>query len=323
MNDFTYLHPKNQEEASRSLREENTLPIAGGTDLLDLLKAEIETPDTLVNLKSLPGLDTIESAPGKGLRIGALVTLTELVEHSIVKEKYAVLAQAARSVGTPQLRNIGTIGGNLCQRPRCMYFRGDFDCLRKNGNTCFAVDGQNKYHCIIGGSSCVIVHPSDTAVALLALNASVVIAKKKKSRTVNLQDFFVSPEQNVTAETILEPDEIVTEIQVPEPRAGTVSGFLKFTERDAWDFAVVSVAAVLEKRNGAIHSGRVTLGGVAPVPWFDEEVSRRLENTTLSETNIEELVQYALTKAEPLKMNSYKLPLAKNLIKRLLLSLLR
>ncbi|MBU1936572.1 xanthine dehydrogenase family protein subunit M [bacterium] len=321
MNDFAYLHPKNQDEASRLLSEEKTLPVAGGTDLLDLLKADIETPETLVNLKSLSGLNAINYSPGKGLRIGALVTLAELIEHPIVQEKYSVLAQAAREVGTPQLRNIGTIGGNLCQRPRCMYFRGDFDCLRKGGDTCFAVDGHNKYHCVIAGSPCFIVHPSDTAVALLALNASVVITKKKKSRTINLQNFFVLPKQNVLAETILEPGEIVTEIQIPEPSANTVSGYLKFKERDAWDFAVVSVASVLEKNNSRIHSGRVTLGGVAPTPWYEEEVSRRLENATLSETNIEELVQYALTKAEPLEMNSYKLPLARNLIKRSLLSL--
>ncbi len=321
MNDFTYLHPNNQDEASRLLSEEKTLPVAGGTDLLDLLKADIETPETLVNLKSLPGLDVIEYSPGKGLIIGALVTLTELVEHPILQSKYPVLAQAAHEVGTPQLRNIGTIGGNLCQRPRCMYFRGDFDCLRKGGDTCFAVDGQNKYHCVIGGGPCVIVHPSDTAVALLALNASVVITKKKKSRIINLQDFFVLPKQNVTTETILEPGEIVTEILIPEPLTGTVSGYLKFKERGTWDFAVVSVAAVLERSNGRVHSGRVTLGGVAPVPWLEKEVSRRLENVTLSETTVGELAQYALTKADPLEMNSYKLPLARNLIKRSLLSL--
>ncbi|MCP5105127.1 MAG: xanthine dehydrogenase family protein subunit M [bacterium] len=294
MKNFAYKKPKSLKEAGQLLgdNEQAALPVAGGTDLLGLIKDGILQPDRLVDLKSLPGLDKIVYTPGKGLSIGALVKIADVAEHPLINEKYPVLAQAAQEVASPQLRNQGTIGGNICQRPRCWYFRGDFNCLRKGGDVCFAVDGENKFHCVIGGNPCFIVHPSDTAVALTALDASVTVFYKKKSRNVPLADFFVLPGKDVTRENILKQGEIVTEIQVPDAAAGKRSGYLKSKERDVWDFATVSAAVVL--------GGRVVLGGVAPVPWVEKDAAMVLKD------------------AEPMAQNGYKVLLARNLVKRLI-----
>ena len=323
MKNFKYLQPTTLKEASRwaGTNWEEALLYAGGTDLLGLMKDEIVTPQKVVNLKSISGMDKISYEQGKGLQIGALVTISTVAEHPLINEKYPVLAQAAREVASPQLRNLGTIGGNICQRPRCWYFRGDFPCLRKGGDTCFAVDGQNKYHCVIGGDSCYIVHPSDTAVALLALDANVSIFSGKKSRSVPLSKFFVLPEQDYTRENILKPGEIVTKIEIPDQPASVKSGYLKFRERGAWDFAVVSIAAVLQHDTTTITSGRVALGGVAPIPWFEQQLSSRLTGSAFSGSNFEQVASEALQTAEPLEQNEYKLPLARNLIKRLLTTL--
>jgi xanthine dehydrogenase YagS FAD-binding subunit len=250
-----------------------------------------------------------------------LVRVAQIASDKTIQEKFTVLAQAAQKVASPQLRNMGTIGGNLCQRPRCWYFRGDFHCLRKGGDMCYAVDGENKYHCIIGGSPCFIVHPSDTAVALLALNASLKIFKGKKSREVPLSDFFVLPEQNILRENILEPGEIVTEIMVPETPGNAKSQYIKFIERGAWDFAMVSVAAVIRNSGTQIQSGRIVFGGVAPVPWLEKEVSNRLSGFTVNEQNLKQIGEIALKEATPLEHNGYKLILARNLLKRVLTNL--
>lgn len=323
MKNFAYKKPKELTEASRLLGDNWTdaLPYAGGTDLLGLMKDLIEQPDRLVDLKGIPGLDKILYTPGKGLSIGALVKIAEVAEDPVINKKYAVLAQAAKEVASPQLRNQGTIGGNLCQRPRCWYFRGDFHCLRKGGDVCFAVDGENKFHCVVGGGPCFIVHPSDTAVALLALDASVTVFYREKSRNVPLKDFFVLPEKDVTRENILKPGEIVTGIQVPDVPADMRSGYIKSKERDVWDFATVSAAVVLQGNRNKIAAGRVVLGGVAPVPWLEKEVSSRLTGAVLSDETLDQIVSSALKAAEPLAQNAFKLPLARNLIKRLVMEL--
>ncbi len=302
MKNFTYKKPKNLKEAGQYFGDswKDVIPYAGGTDILGLIKDGIEQPDQVVDLKGLPGLDTIVYTPGKGLTIGAMVTIADVVEHPVIQEKYAVLSQAAGEVASPQLRNQGTIGGNICQRPRCWYFRGDFNCLRKGGDVCFAVDGKNKFHCVIGGGPCFIVHASDIAVALLALDASVTVFYRKKTRRVALRDFFVLPERDVARENILRPGEIVTGIVVPDVVPGMRSGYLKAKERDVWDFATVSVAVVLQ---GGDAGGRVVFGGVAPVPWLERGVSLFLKE------------------AEPMAHNEYKISLARNLVKRLIAGL--
>jgi xanthine dehydrogenase YagS FAD-binding subunit len=323
MKDFAYLQPETLEQASKSLDNsfEESLPYAGGTDLLGMMKNDLSTPDKVVNLKSIPGLTGIKYTPGKGLSIGVLVRIAQLARDKTIQEKYTVLAQAAHKVASPQLRNMGTIGGNLCQRPRCWYFRGDFHCLRKGGDMFYAVDGENKYHCIIGGAPCFIVHPSDTAVALLALKASLKIFSWKKSREIQLSEFFVLPDQNILRENILEPGEIVTDILIPEAAVNTKSQYIKFIERSAWDFALVSVAAVIQNSGKQIQSGRIAFGGVAPVPWLEKEVSNRLSGFTVNEQNLKQISEMALKKATPLEHNGYKLILARNLLKRVLINL--
>jgi xanthine dehydrogenase YagS FAD-binding subunit len=321
MNNFEYIQPETLKEASQALGNnwQISLPFAGGTDLLGMMKDEIESPNKLVNLKSIADLNNISYVPGKGLTIGALVTISEIAEHPLINEKYSVLAQAAKKVASPQLRNVGTIGGNICQRPRCWYFRGEFHCLRKGGEMCYAVDGRNKFHCVIGGEPCFIVHPSDTAVALTALDAKIVIFSGKKSRSIPIRDFFVLPEVNVERENILKPGEIVTEIQIPDLPANTHSGYLKLKERGAWDFAVVSVAAVVQKNGESFTSGSIALGAVAPIPWLEKEVGAQLAGLNINAENIDQLSKKALNSAEPLKDNAYKVVLAQNMIKKILL----
>ncbi|MCB0284774.1 MAG: FAD binding domain-containing protein, partial [Calditrichaeota bacterium] len=218
-------------------------------------------------------------------------------------------------------RNVGTLGGNLCQRPRCWYFRGDFPCLRKDGGECFAVDGENKYHCIIGGEACYIVHPSDTAVALLALDAKIKISSNGKIKEVPVNDFFILPGDDILRENILQPAEVVTEVFIPEPKANMVSRYLKFTERGSWDFAIVSVAAVIEKSGNTIQNARIAWGGVAPKPWQDLEFNKNLQGLKISEDILKKVTSTLFEKAEPLEHNGYKVPLVKNLTKKILLQI--
>jgi len=323
MKNFQYIQPENLKEASQIVREnpEDSVFFAGGTDLLGLLKDDIVSPEKVVNLKSLPKMDSISYLPGKGLKIGALTKIVTIAENPIINQKFPVLAQAAREVATPQLRNVGTIAGNICQRPRCWYYRNDFACLRKNGDECFAPDGENKHHCIIGGDPCYIVHPSDMAIALSSLQAKFSIFSGRKTRTVQIDNFFVLPETDYLHENILEPGEIITEIQIPDLPEGAKNGYLKFKERDAWDFAMVSVAAVLQTKGTQIKSGRIAIGGVAPIPWIEAELNSQLAGMIINEENLKQLAQKALSKAEPLDKNEYKLLLAQNLIKRLLKNL--
>lgn len=320
MKNFTYIQPTSLKEANKALGEnwKDALLFAGGTDLLGLMKDNIQAPDNVVNLKSVPGLDKIEYTPGKGLKIGALVTIADIAEHQIIREKFTVMAEAAQEVASPQLRNVGTIGGNICQRPRCWYFRGDFHCLRKGGDACFAVDGKNKFHCVIGGGPCFIVHPSDTAVALTALNASITISSGKKPRTIPIHEFFILPEKNVERENVLEPGHIVTEIFIPDLQEGIKSSYIKMKERGAWDFALVSVAAVVQKNGAKISSGMIALGGVAPIPWLEKENSAKLAGLSPDSESIAQLSQQVLANAEPMGENDYKIPLARNLVKRAL-----
>jgi xanthine dehydrogenase YagS FAD-binding subunit len=327
MKRFQYEQPESLAAASKMLRREGALPYAGGTDLLDLMKNDVAMPDSLVNLKALPGMDAISYTPGKSLRIGALVNIAEIAEHPVIQEKFTVLAQAAKEVASPQLRNVGTLGGNLCQRPRCWYYRGYFHCLRKGGDVCFAYNGESKFHCITGGGPCLIVHPSDLAVALLALNARVNIYSAKEDADVTnafftpIKDFFVLPEENVEKENILQPGEFLTEIEIPDLPEGTRSGYVKHKERAVWDFAVVSVAAVIRKEVVPMESGPMAFGGVAPVPWEEREVNRRLLESKTDKDSISALAEFAFQDAQTLPGNAYKVPLARNLIKRLLTDL--
>jgi xanthine dehydrogenase YagS FAD-binding subunit len=320
MTDFDYVQPKSLEEASSILQKAGgkAIPYSGGTDALSLLKEDIISPEEVINLKKIPKLNQISYEDGKGLKIGALVTINEVAENPLIAEKYTVLSEAANKIASPQLRNVGTVGGNLNQRPRCWYFRKDFDCIRKGGSICYAVDGENKYHCILGGGPCYIVHPSDMAVALLALDASITIFSGKNYKTIPIADFFVLPEVNHLKENILQPGEILTGIIVPELPDNTKSGYYKFMERDVWDFAVVSAAAVLTKNGNSIKNGKVAFGGVAPVPWLDKNINTSLKGLSLDEASIERAVSAIFSNAEPLEQNEYKIPLARNITRNLI-----
>ncbi len=324
MKPFVLHQPRDIKEASALTFKKpwhQAVLFAGGTDVLGLLKDGIEAPQEVVNLKNIPGMDEIKFSEKDGLRIGALVKIAEIAEHPEINKHFSALAIAAKETASPQLRNIGTVGGNLCQRPRCWYFRGDFDCLRKGGDTCFAVDGENKYHCVIGGGPCFIVHPSDLSVALLALDAEITISWKNGSKKVPIGEFFVLPEENLFRENILKPGEIVTEIFVPFQGDSWKSGYIKFKERDVWDFAVVSVAASLKIKDSKIVDGKVAFGGVAPKPWEEKTVNEMLKGLSVTEAQLETLKKQVLKNADPMEQNGFKIPLTRNLFKRLVLQL--
>jgi len=321
MEAFEYHQPTDLRDASLLLKRAGAEAAinSGGTDLLDLMKEGIATPKQLVNLKRIKGLRGIDYTKGRELRIGALTTLHEIATHPVIQERFTALSEAASKSASPQLRNMGTLGGNLCQRPRCWYFRSnEFPCIRKGGKDCFAVSGENKYHCVIGGGPCYIVHPSDPAVALVALDARVIIQNQKKRREVSIHEFFLLPEDDPTRETILEPGDIVTEVLIPEPASGKRSGYRKFMFRESWDFAVVSVAGVLRIEGGQILSGKITLGGVAPMPWTEEIVGAALPGMRIGAEEIARVSEVALSGAEPMGQNDYKVPLARNLIAEML-----
>src|SRR5215813_12541441 len=249
--------------------------VGGGSDLLALVKEHIATPDVLVNLKTIKGLDQVKPANG-GVNIGGLITLDTLSRNDVVRRQYTVLAEAAETVATPQIRNVGTLAGNVCQRPWCWYFRNGFPCYKNGGNTCFSFGGENQFHAIFGGGPSYIVHPSDTAVALLALGAKFRIVGASGERTLAAADFFALPQQNPARENVLAADEALAEIQVPAPRVGTRSTYHKIMDREAWTHAVVSAAFVLEMDRQICRSARIVLGGVAPIPWRLPQVEQML-----------------------------------------------
>jgi len=296
-------------------------PIAGGQDLLTTMKDYITRPIRVVNLKGIRGLDKIESDGKGGLRIGALVTLNQLEDEPTVRQNFPGLAEAAHSVGTAQIRNLGTVGGNLCQRPRCWYFRlEEVVCLKKGGSECYAATGENKYHAIFGGGPSYIVHPSDLAPMLLALGASVDVTGGNGKRTIPLDKFFTLPaDANVRRENVLQNDEIITEVIVPASKFAANSTYLKFKERDSMDFAMSAVAAAVTLGpNKTVTDARIVLGGVAPIPWRVPKAESALTGHPMSQELLAEVAKVALQGAEPLAKNAYKIPLTQTLVRRAL-----
>jgi xanthine dehydrogenase YagS FAD-binding subunit len=317
---FAYSRPMSVEETVAQLTNGSVIH-AGGTDLLGCLADGVVTPEKMVSIQALNELRGVRVL-NNGLRIGALTTLSEVAEHPLIRERYAALAQSAGAAASPQLRNQGTIGGNLCQRPRCWYFRGDFHCLRKGGDTCYAVNGENEFHCILGGSGCYIVHPSDTAPALIALEAQAHIVGPKGKRTVPLGSFFVLPAQDVTRETVLRPGEIVTEIMLPFLPENVRSSYRKVRARGAWDFALSGAALALRLSNDlVVEWARVVLAGVAPIPWRALDAEKSLIGRRLEETVIAEVATACVKGAEPLSQNAYKINLVQGVIEESLLAM--
>jgi xanthine dehydrogenase YagS FAD-binding subunit len=313
-NNFTYVKAGSLAAAIKELSATGARLHAGGTDLLGLARNEIIPVDKVVSISNLKMLKGISARPDGGVKIGALTTLAEIVADSSIADKYPVLAQSAAAVGSPQIREQGTIGGNLCQRPRCWYFRSDLQCLKKGGKTCYGMAGENQYHAILGGGPCFFVHPSDIAVALVALQAQVSIAGPSGSRAVNIESFFVGPGKSLDKENILLPAEIVTDIRIP-PLSGKVkSSYRKIRAREVWDFALTSVAAVLQFDNDSVRTARIVLGGVAPHPWRANAAEKLLAGKKLDSTVAAAAAEAAVAGAMPLKDNAYKLEMVKGAV---------
>jgi xanthine dehydrogenase YagS FAD-binding subunit len=313
LTNFSYTRSKSLKEAMKQLSSPGAGLLAGGTDLLGCLRDHVFDIKKLVSLSGLKDLRGITKTSDNGLRIGALTTITEVAENPAVNEHYAALAQAAGDVASPQLRNQGTIGGNLCQKPRCWYYRGEFHCLRKGGEKCFAVAGENQYHCIMGGGPCFIVHPSDTAPALVAFDASVRIAGPKGSRTVPVERFHVLPGEDVRRETVLGQGEIVTEIVLP-PARELRSSYRKVRARASWDFAVAGIALALRFNDGVVANARAVLSGAAPIPWRSREIEAAIMGKKLETSVIAKAAEAAMKRAQPLNENGYKIPLFQGMI---------
>ncbi len=329
MKAFEWANASTPEEAVKLLKpadpngdpDEMPHAMGGGQDLLTTMKEYLVRPPRVVNLKTIKGLDQIQPDGKGGLRIGATVTLATIEDHPEIKAKFPGLAEAAASVATPQIRHVGTIGGNLCQRPRCWYYRlENVHCRKKGGTVCYANTGENKYNAIFNTGPSKIVHPSDLATMLVALNATFTVVGPGGTKQVPAESFFITPEQDVRRENVLKADEIVTEVAVPATTGR--STYSKFKERESLDFAMSAVALVVDigaDRN--VRSARIVLGGVASTPWRVQEAEKFLTGKPINDKNLEQVATIALDGAEPLEHNGYKVPLTQTLLKRALAKL--
>jgi xanthine dehydrogenase YagS FAD-binding subunit len=312
---FAYVRARSLAEAVKLAAEPGARIHAGGSDLMGCLRDGVFEAQRLVSIGRIEELRGVSPTSDGGLRLGALTTVAEVAAHATVKEKYAALADAAGVVASPQLRNQGTIGGNLCQRPRCWYYRGDYACTRKGGDTCYAMDGENQYHAIFGGSSCWIVHPSDTAPALVALDAKVKLSGPKGTRTLPLEKFFVLPEDDVTKENVLEPGEVLVEVILPPAVAGQKSSYKKIRARGSWDFAMAGIAlAVSFRPDKKVATARVVFSGVAPIPWRSLNVEQAIIGQRLDAKTMAKAAEAAVLGAHPLEQNAYKVEMVKGLV---------
>jgi xanthine dehydrogenase YagS FAD-binding subunit len=320
MRAFTNANARDARHAATLAKQANTegrraVFAGGGSDLLALVKDRIIAPDVIVRLTSITGADKVERS-ASGLSIGGLATLDTLSRDETLRERYTVLAEAAGAVATPQIRNVGTLAGNVCQRPWCWYYRNGFPCYKAGGNRCFSVAGENEFHAIFGGGPSYIVHPSDTAPALMALGATFSITGPSGDRKLSASEFFMLPRQNAAKENALADDEVLTAVQIPAAKPGVRSTYKKLMDREAWTHAVVSAAVVLEMDKDVVRSARVVLGGVAPIPWRLPEVEKVLAGQELTEAVLQKAGEIAVTGARPLSQNAYKVPLTRNLVRR-------
>jgi xanthine dehydrogenase YagS FAD-binding subunit len=322
MKAFEYVSVQDLKSASQALgRDPDRAKIlAGGVDLLSELKERIIEPERVVNIKTIPGLNT-KRVDGRGVTLGALVTLAEIAAHPTLRRDYTALAESAESVASPQIRNIGTLGGNLCQRPRCWYYRDEtIKCIKKGGSKCWAAEDEadNKYNAILGGGPSYIVHPSDCATALVALGAVVRYTDGQGRRQeMPAEEFFILPRDNPRWENVLRHGEIVTEVVIPPLPRGTRSTYIKFKEKDSMDWAVSAVAVrALTDAGGTVKDVRVVLGGVAPKPWRSAEAEAVLKGKKYTSQLANEAAEAALRNAKPLSRNAYKVPLTRVLVRR-------
>src|SRR5919199_4158127 len=325
MRAFDFIDAHSAQEAVDLLRTygKRAQLFASGADVLFMLKDAIEgpketPPDVLINLGKITELEGIRHDPTTGLWLGAMTRLIDLIEHPLIQAQYSLLMQAASQVASPQLRHTSTLAGNLCQRPRCWYFRNrDIVCLKKGGSTCWAVDGDNRYyHAILEGGPCYIVHPSDLAPALIALAAQIHILGPKGSRTLPLEEFFVTTVQRLYQENVLERDEVITALTVPSVARELHQVFLKSRVRQADEFALAAVALAAQVKGGTCTACRIVLGGVSPRPHRAVAAEQAITGQPLTAANIDRAAAAALADARPMTMNAYKVDLTRGLVTR-------
>ena len=337
MNKFSWYEAKSLEDAlqqvnstvSEQLYEHSgkaSVFKSGGVDVFDLVKEGLLKPEKIINIRNIPGLDKIGYDPKKGLSIGSNVTLAEMASNPDIKTNYLALHQAVNHAATPQLRNMSTLGGNIAQRNRCWYFRSaDHECFRKGGDRCFARHsdtGENENHAIIDNGSCVSVHASSIATALMAFNASVVIVNEEgEKKEVHMDDFFVTAGKDIAMENILQAKEIITEIILPAPSKNTKSAYIKQVARESYDWSLGDVAVVLEVSGDTCRTASIVLGAAAPVPYRSLEAQQAIEKKTINSENALAAAEAAMSKARPLTKNGYKVPLFITTIKQAILEI--
>jgi xanthine dehydrogenase YagS FAD-binding subunit len=317
MKAFTYVNPSSEKEAVAALKIDGiALPLAGGQDLLARMKDYIDEPDRLVNVKGLDA--TIAATPDGGLTIGSAVKVIDLFEHQQVAKLYPAVNAAAIEIGTPQIRNQATVGGNINQRPRCWYFRNEeFVCYKKGGSRCFAVNGENQYHAIFGNEGpSHIVHPSSLAVPLVAYGAKFRVLGPKGEREVAAADYFTRPTlQNVLKENVLDDEEILTHVILPAP-GNVKSGHYEVRYKASHDWPLAFATVVLTMSGNTIRSGRVVLGAVAPIPWRSTPAEDALAGKLLNESTAAAAAEASVSEAAPMSGNAYKVQIAKTAVKR-------
>jgi xanthine dehydrogenase YagS FAD-binding subunit len=320
MKPFTYVNPTNERDAVAALSPdfEKALPIGGGQDLLARMKDYITQPDRIVNVKA--ALETTASPASGGLRIGAAMKMVDLAEHADVVRMYPAVAAAAVEVGTPQIRNQATVGGNLNQRPRCWYFRNEeFVCFKKGGDRCFSPQGENQFHAILGGGPSFIVHPSSLAVPFVAYGATFRLLGPDGERMVPAAEYFTRPTlQNVRTENVLRPNELLTHVVLPPPGA-LKSGHYEVRYKASHDWPIAFATALLSMNGSTVQAARVVMGAVAPVPWRSPEAEQALVGKAITEDTAAAAAEAALQSARPLSQNAYKIQVAKTAVKRAIL----
>lgn len=292
--------------------------LAGGLDSFDWFKDRIKRPEVVIDLSQVKELKGVRPGSDGGLEIGAMTTLTEVVRHPLIQEKFGILPKAAEAAASPQIRNQGTIGGNVSQDARCWYYRGGWPCYRAGGNICYAdtPTGMNREHAILDANRCVAVNPSDTAPALIALDAKFVVRTPKGERVVDAQDYFIGPGLDITKMTILKPGDLLTSIRIPATWSGSQFYFEKVRDRASWDFALVNVAAAVKTSGSTIQQIRIAANGVAAHPVRLTAVEDAVTGKPRNEETAEMAGQIAIRGAQPLQYNGYKIPLLRNLVKR-------
>ena len=292
--------------------------IAGGYDSLDWFKDRIKRPEVVVDLSGLDELRGIRELEGGGVEIGALTTLTEVESNALVRERYRLLADAASRVASPQIRNVGTVGGNVSQDARCWYYRYGVDCYRAGGNTCYAdtPEGQNREHCLWGADRCVAVSPSDTAPAMVVLDARMVVRNGDGEREIPAEEYFIGPNVDITRMTVLEPGDVLTAIRIPADWAGARFYFEKVADRNTWDFPLVNIAAAMFVQGDTIQRARFAAGAVQCVPRRLNVVEEVITGQPKNETTASLAGQSAVRGATPLNFNHFKIPLLQNLVTR-------